>query len=133
MTSWRSALEGLLDRREKLEGLRDLRVAMDTEIRNIEPALRTLAAEIGLLETEGIEVALVATQVERRLQSIGEAWEAARDLDSRMSDVNHRIETLVAAEVEAKRCLEDWSERWSLALPAIGMPLATFPKPTFPR
>ena len=105
MTSWRSALDGLLDRREKLEGLRDLRVAMDTEIRNIEPALRTLAAEIGLLETEGIEVALVATQVERRLESIGEAWETARDLDSRMSDVNHRIETLVSAEAEAKRSL----------------------------
>jgi uncharacterized protein YhaN len=125
MTSWRSALEGLLDRRERLEGLRDLRVAMDAEIRNVEPALRTLATEIGLLETESVEVALIATQVEGRLQSIGEAWEAAYDLDSRMSDVQHRIETLVAAEAEAKRSQEDWSARWSLALPAIGMPMAT--------
>jgi uncharacterized protein YhaN len=125
MTSWRSALEGLLDRREKLEGLCDLRLAMDEEIRNIEPALRALAAEIGLFETEGVEVALIATQVERRLQSIGEVWEVARELDSRMSDVQHRIETLLAAEADAKRSLEDWSARWSLALPTVAMPVAT--------
>jgi chromosome segregation protein len=42
-----------------------------------------------------------------------------------MSDVQHRIETLVAAEAEAKRSLEDWSARWSLALPAAAMPVAT--------
>jgi uncharacterized protein YhaN len=125
MTSWRSALEGLLDRREKLESLRDVAVAMDAEIRNIEPTLRALAAELGLLEIERVEIALIATQVERRLQSIGEAWEAARDLDSRMSDVQHRIETLVAAEAQAKRSLEDWSARWSLALSAVAMPVAT--------
>ena len=37
-----------------------------------------------MLETEGVEVALIDTQVERRLQSIAEAWEAARDLESRI-------------------------------------------------
>jgi uncharacterized protein YhaN len=78
-----------------------------------------------LFETEGVEVALIATQVERRLQSIGEVWEVARELDSRMSDVQHRIETLVAAEADAKRSLEDWSARWSLALPTVAMPVAT--------
>src|SRR6202050_4368028 len=57
MTSWRSALEGLLDRREKLEVLRDAHVAMDAAIRNIEPTLQALAVEIGLLETERVEVA----------------------------------------------------------------------------
>jgi hypothetical protein len=50
-----------------------------------------------LSETEHVEVVLIATQVER-LQSIGEAWEAARDLDSRMSDVQNRIETLAEKE-----------------------------------
>jgi uncharacterized protein YhaN len=125
MTSWRSSLDGLIDRREKLEGLRDLRAAVDAEIRNIEPALLALAAEIGLLETEGIEVSVIATQVERRLQSIIEAWEGARDLDSRMSDLQHRIGTLVASEAEARCGLDDWSARWSLALPEVGMPVTT--------
>jgi hypothetical protein len=125
MASWRSALDGLIDRREKLQGLRDLCVALDAEIRNVEPALRALAAEIGSLETEGIEVAVIATQVERRLQSLDEAWEAARDLDSRMSDVQHRIETLAASEVEARGRLDDWSARWSLALPEVSLPVAT--------
>jgi uncharacterized protein YhaN len=125
MAGWRSALDGLVDRREKLEGLRDLCVAVDAEIRNIEPALLALSAEIGLSVTEGIEVAVIAAQVERRLQSIVEAWEAARDLDSRMSDVQRRIETLVASEAEARRKLDDWSARWSLALPEVGMPVGT--------
>jgi uncharacterized protein YhaN len=125
MASWRSTLDGLVDRREKHEGLRDLCVAVDAEIRNIEPMLLALAAEIGLSEAEGIEIAVIATQVERPLRSIVEAWEAARDLETRMSDVQHRIETLVASEAEARRKLDDWSPRWSLALPEVGMSAST--------
>jgi hypothetical protein len=75
---------------------------MDAAISGIEPSLLGLAAEIGLSKTEGADVALVAAQVERRLQSIGEAWEAARDLEGRQSDVQRRIEALAIAPV---RCL----------------------------
>ena len=122
MMSWRSALAGLLDRRERLKGLLDLRIAIDAAIGSIEPSLLALAAEIGLSVSERVEAGLVAAQVEKRLELIGETWEAARDLETRQSEVQRRIEGLVAGEAEAKRSLEEWLARWSIALPAIGIP-----------
>ena len=122
MISWRSALDGLLDRREKLKQMIDVGMSIDAAIGKIEPSLRTIAAEIGLSETDAVEIDLVASHVERRLQSLAEAWEAARDLDSRMSDVQHRLEALGGDYAETQRYLEEWTARWRVALSAIGMP-----------
>jgi uncharacterized protein YhaN len=125
MASWRSALEGLLNRRERLEGLRDEFAAADAAVRDIEPAIRTLAVEVGLGETEMVDVIQLASQIEGRLQSISETWEKARNLDSRVSDARHRIEKSTATEAEVKLSLGGWSARWSLALSTIGMPPTT--------
>jgi uncharacterized protein YhaN len=43
MAGWRSAVDGLFDRRERLEGLRDAAASLEAAVRNIEPVLRTLA------------------------------------------------------------------------------------------
>lgn len=125
MATWRSAVEGLLDRREKLESLRDGFAAIDAAVHNIEPALRALAAEVGLREIEMADVAVAATQIEDRLRSISQNWDEARDLDIRLRDARHRIDKLLTTEAEAMRNLEEWSSRWKLALPAIGMPGTT--------
>jgi len=123
MAGWRLAVDGLFDRRERLEGLRDAATSLEAAVRNIEPVLRTLAADVGLRGLETADVALLATQIEDRLRSISESWEVARDLDTRMRDARHRIEKLVEAESEAKRSLNDWAARWSHFLPEIGLPV----------
>jgi uncharacterized protein YhaN len=122
MATWRSAVEGLLDRREKLESLRDEFATIDAAVRNIEPALRALAAEVGLPDVEVADVAIVATQFEDWLRSISQNWEKARDLDTRIRDVQRRIGKLITTEAQLMRNLDEWSSRWGLALLAIGLP-----------
>ena len=126
MMSWRSALDGLLDRREKIENQRDELIAIDAAARSIEPSLRALAAEVGLRDIEGAAVAFVATQIEDRLQVLIESWEAGRDLDTRIRDAQHRVQRLTETDADVKRALKEWSARWIGALPAIGLhPIAT--------
>jgi hypothetical protein len=88
-------------------------------------ALRALAAEVGLREIEMADVAVAATQIEDRLRSISQNWDEARDLDIRLRDARHRIDKLLTTEAEMMRNLEEWSSRWKVALPAIGMPGTT--------
>jgi hypothetical protein len=78
-------------------------------------------------QLKGLDAALVAARIEERLRLIGESWDKARDLDTTMRDTQHRIEKLVAPEAEIARRLDDWSTRWRLALPAIGLPATTTP------
>jgi uncharacterized protein YhaN len=125
MAAWRSAVEGLLDRREKLENLRDEFAAVDVAVRSIEPALRALAAEAGLRDIEVADISIVATRFEDWIRSISQSWEKARDLDTRIRDAQHRIEKLNTTEAQLTRKLEEWSARWSVALPTISMPATT--------
>jgi uncharacterized protein YhaN len=127
MAPWLSAVEGLLDRREKLESLREELATIETAVRNIEPVLGVLALEAGLVELKDLDVALVAARVEDRLRSISDSWDSARDLETSMRDTQGRIDKLVAAEADAARLREDWSTRWRLALPAIGLPTTATP------
>jgi hypothetical protein len=122
MASWRLALQALLDRREKLENQRDEIAEIEATIRNIEPALRALAAEVGLREIEQVGVALVAKQIEDRLQTLVESWDKGRDLEARIRDTQRRIDEFIAIDADAKRSVKEWSARWGVALPAIGLP-----------
>lgn len=124
MAAWLSAVEGLLDRREKLESLCEELATIETAVRSIEPMLGELAVEAGLLELNELDAALVAARIEDRLRSISDSWDKARDLETSVRDTRSRIDKLVAAGADTARLLEDWSTRWRLALPAIGL-LAT--------
>jgi chromosome segregation protein len=121
MISWRSALEALLDRREKIDNHRDELTAMDGAARSIEPSLRALAAEVGLRDIEEADVAFVAAQIKERLQVLIESWDAGRDLDTRIRDAQHRVQRLTETAADVERGLEEWSARWRVALPAIGL------------
>ena len=127
MAVWLSAVQGLLDRRDKLEVLRDEFASVDAAVRGIEPALGALAADVGLAELVGIDVALVASRIEDRLRSIGENWDKARDLDTSIRDMEYRIEKLVPAERRAALDIDEWLTRWRSALPAIGLSATSTP------
>jgi hypothetical protein len=121
MAGWRSAVEPLLDRREKLEEQRDALAAVEAALQNMGPPLRALATEVGLSNTGGMDVAHVAALIEDRLKALVESWDIGRDLELRMRDAQRRIEKLTATEAELHRRFEELSARWGAALPTIGM------------
>ena len=121
MTEWLLAANGLLERRAKLNLLRGSLAAIDTAIRGIEPALIALAIEVGLPKVQGLNAGLLAPRIEDRLRLISESWEGARDLDTRIQDTKGRIEEITAAQTEAASRRDGWLERWTLALPSIGL------------
>jgi chromosome segregation protein len=50
-----------------------------------------------------------------------ESWDTGRDLDTRIRDAQHRVQRLTETAAEVKRRFEEWSARWRVALPAIGL------------
>jgi uncharacterized protein YhaN len=127
MTAWLLAANGLLERREKLNLLRGSLAAIDAAIRGIEPALVALANEVGLPKLPGLNAGLLAARIENRLRLISESWDGARDLDTRMQDTQGRIDELTAAQTETANRRDEWLERWTLALPPIGLSATATP------
>lgn len=127
MTAWLSAVNGLLERREKLNLLRSSLTAIDVALQGIEPALVALANEAGLPEVQGLGAGLLAARIEERLRLISESWDGARDLDTRAQDAQGRIEEHTTAQTDAANRRDTWLERWALALPAIGLPVTATP------
>jgi uncharacterized protein YhaN len=127
MAAWLLAAHALLERREKLNLLRGSLAAIETTIRGIEPALAVLANELGLQEVQGLSAGLLAARIEDRLRLIFESWDRARDLDTRMQDTQGRIEDLTIAQREAANRRDGWQERWTIALPPIGLSATATP------
>jgi len=127
MTAWLLAANGLLERRGKLNLLGASLAAIHTAIRGIEPALVALANEVGLPEVQGLNAGLLAARIEDRIRLISESWDGARDLDTRMQDTQGRIEELTTAQTEAANRRDGWLERWTLALPPIGLSATATP------
>ena len=102
MVAWRIALEGLLSRRDKVEGQRDALIASEGTARTVEPAVRALAADVGLAAADQLDdLPLVAAQIDERLRTLAGTWDSVRDLDARKRDIQRRIAALTAAE---ERC-----------------------------
>ena len=123
MMSWRAVVDVLLDRREKLQRLRESFTAMDTALSSIEPAICALAADIGLKQIEGVNLAVVSMQIEDRLASMRRLWQSGRELETRIQDLERRIEHHIAAEIAARDSVEQWSKCWRVAVQAIGLPV----------
>jgi uncharacterized protein YhaN len=123
MAAWRIALEGLLSRRDKVEGQRDLLVANEGTARTVEPAVRALAADVGLAAADQLgDLPLVAAQIDERLRALAGTWDSVRDLEARRRDIQRRVAGLTAAENDAARRLADWRDRWHSAVPTISLP-----------
>ena len=122
MVAWRIALEGLLSRRDKVEGQRDALIASEGTARTVEPAVRALAADVGLAAADQLDdLPLVAAQIDERLRALAGTWDSVRDLDARKRDIQRRIAALTAAESDATRRLADWLGRWGSAVPTISL------------
>jgi uncharacterized protein YhaN len=122
MVAWRIALEGLLSRRDKVEGQREVLVASEDTARAVEPAVRALAADVGLAAGDQAgDLPLVAAQIDERLRALAGTWDSVRDLEARRRDIQRRIAALTAAENEAARRLADWRGRWESAVPSISL------------
>jgi chromosome segregation protein len=127
MSGWILAASGLLERREKVQGLRDNLASLDAAAHQIEPALIALADEAGLPRVEGLDAGLLSARIEDRIRSIRESWDQARDLDTSIRNTTGRIADLVIAQAEAVDRHDKWLERWRPALPAIGLPATATP------
>jgi uncharacterized protein YhaN len=123
MAAWRITLEGLLSRRDKVEGQRDLLVASEGTARTVEPAVRALAADVGLAAADQVgDLPLVAAQIDERLRAFAGSWDSVRDLEARRRDIQRRVAGLTAAENDAAGRLADWRDRWQSAVPTISLP-----------
>ena len=123
MVTWRISLDGLLSRRDKVEGQRDSLTASEVTARTVEPAVRALAADVGLVAADQLDdVLLVTAQIDDRLRKLVANWDSVRDLDARRRDTQRRIGVLIATEDDATRRRGDWQRHWTAALPTIGMP-----------
>ena len=121
MAHWRITLEGLLERRGKLIGQRERLAEMEGVIRVTEPQVRVLAAEVGLRDADGPDIAAISEGIETRLKALTEAWDNCRDLETRIRDTQDRIDALVEDSKEVELGLQEWSERWSAAVTGIGL------------
>lgn len=127
MSGWILAASGLLERCEKVQGLRDSLASIDAALHQIEPALIALADEAGLPRVEGLDAGLLSARIEARLRSIRESWDQARDLDTSIRNTMGRTEGLAVAQAQAVVRHDQWLERWRPALPAIGLPATATP------
>ncbi|MDQ3560561.1 MAG: AAA family ATPase [Pseudomonadota bacterium] len=121
MQLWLSGVAGLIERRDAVQSSRQDLAALDARIRSVEPALRRLAAELGLIAPETLEVGLVAGQVQARLDELSAAWDEARDLDTRLRDTQARAERLASDASEAARGETAWQSHWRPALLGAGL------------
>jgi uncharacterized protein YhaN len=121
MISWLSTVNALLDRREKLQILRDELAALEAEARGIEPTLAVIVTEAGLPALEGIGAILTAKRIEDHLRLMKDSWDRARDLETSFRDTQRRIERHTTAEANSVTSHDEWLGRWQLAVPQIGL------------
>ena len=122
MAHWRIILQGLLERREKLIEQRERLAELETVMRVIEPEVRVLAAAVGLGDADRSDIAAICDGIETRLKALTEAWDNSRDLETRIRDTQHRIDEFSKACQEAELGVQQWSQSWSAAVTAIGLP-----------
>lgn len=129
MTSWLVSTSGLLERHGMLTARQDLLRLKADQIATSRPLLDALIADLGLPAMPGLPVAAAFARAEIELQHLGEVWQESRTAEALSADQERRIQA-VDAEVRAKQAeLDAWRERFSAALPRLGLPdTATIPE-----
>jgi uncharacterized protein YhaN len=130
MLTWLTGVANLIERRDLLQSSRQDLATHDAAIASIGPALHALAEELGLHSLDGLDPALTAARVETRLDDLNTAWDAARDLDTRLRDTQDRVERLGGEIGEVERREEEWLARWRPALKAAGFGADLTPEQT---
>ena len=121
MISWRSALDGLMERHVRQEELRrDAEQALQ-KLSALKAPLAALALACGLPEIAGLEEARQGERVEARLQELGEAWDKVREQMERRRDIELRIAKLENDLTSVGAREADWSMQWRAALPKAGL------------
>ncbi|SEP58150.1 Uncharacterized protein YhaN [Faunimonas pinastri] len=121
MLVWRSAVDHLLERLARLREQRSDLAAIDEQFAGIEPSLRNLAAETGLSDMGGLDLGLLVARLEGRLGEIGESWDRARDLETRIRSTEARVARTAALRDVAVGRQAEWRGRWEKAVAAIGL------------
>ncbi len=100
------------------------RAALDAErgqLAALRPTLRKLAGDLGLTPMEGLDIAMDADRIERRLDEAANAFRASRDVEARYVQACLAAEEAARAETEAARRLGAWRDRADAALPSAGV------------
>jgi hypothetical protein len=121
MREWASGVSQLLAERGKL---RARQTKLDEEQRDlscVEPILAALALEGGLTAIEGLDCALLAERVERRLEEMAGAWEASREVETRYSEARRRLDEAAREEGEVAARLANWRASWDTAVDAVAL------------
>lgn len=127
MSTWLLTVNALLERRDKLETLRDHLSASDSAIRGIEPALKHLSIEMGIAIDHELGISNAVAQITEQLRTLGESWDKSRDLDTGMRACQNRMKEFSEAQSESKQLHEKWLECWSVALTGIGLTASATP------
>ncbi len=122
MRAWLGRIAELLGERDRLLERKTAIEAQERMLAGAEPILAALAAELGLAPIDGLDVALLADRVERRIEEVAGDFEAHRALETRLAEAQWRIDGATSDEAEAAAALRDWRARADAALVAAGVP-----------
>jgi uncharacterized protein YhaN len=122
MATWRLQVDGLMERRARLQERRARTEHAVRQVAAAEPALAELVAGLGLSAMPGLAIETTARRIEAEIARIAELWEAARDSDTLMADLELRAAAATAAVQTAQVDAADWAAEFRAALPRIGLP-----------
>ena len=112
MRAWLGRVGKSLGERDRLLEQKNQAIeAQERMLAGAEPILAALAAELGLAPIDGLDVALLADRVERRIEEVAGDFEAHRALETRLAEAQWRIDGATSDEAEAAAALRDWRAR----------------------
>jgi uncharacterized protein YhaN len=121
MREWASGVSQLLAERGKLRARQTKLDAEQRDLSCVEPILAALALESGLTAIDGLDCALLAERVERRLEEMAGAWEASREVETRYAEARRRLDEAAREEGEVAAQLANWRASWDAAVEAVAL------------
>ncbi|MBX9739213.1 MAG: AAA family ATPase [Beijerinckiaceae bacterium] len=122
MLAWRIELDALLVRRDRWRQRQAQHRAQLEQIESARPALTKLIEDLDLAPMPGLPLPAVAQRVEREIAEASRAWEAAREYETLLADLERRAAASHDAEATARKVLEEWRAEFGASLPRIGLP-----------
>jgi uncharacterized protein YhaN len=122
MAQWSMQIDALMERRSKLQ---ERRANTDRAVRQVvaaEPAVAALMAALGLSDMPGLSFEARARRIEAEIGRVAEAWEAARNSDTLLADLQVRAAAADEAARDAQQAVSVWRTQFAGALPRVGLP-----------
>jgi uncharacterized protein YhaN len=125
MSNWVGQVGDLLERRTKnLEELEQLR-QLDAGITAIRPLLHQIANAVEIAECEELPVDVLLDAVDDKLTLRADAWQASRDLVTRLTTAEEQIESLEKEKARQLANETKWKASWNEILMAMRLPPET--------